>query len=274
MLAHLLTTVLGWLSVVSAEPVIVEPVDDPSGPPRIEVRPDVEIDLEFVDGPDRPRRGPPDARGFRREGKNWILSGFDLVIAADEDADDEGDEEDAPAKPPIDLSKGPLKIKLEDGREAELRPSSRLRFGRRDGPPGQDGPRNPPGPPMPPGAPPMPPGPPAFAPPGGNPPAFPFASPEEQEILDKQRELERQCGRLAMRFRQSDNEESKAKTREELAKSLTKLFEFRQEMRESSLQRMKKELERLEKSIQEREEKKSTLIEQRLRQLIEDPVDF
>lgn len=274
MATHLLTSLVGWLAVCGAEPVVIEPVDDPSGPPRVEVRPDIEIDLEFVDDQEPQRRGPPGPRGFRREGKNWILSGFELVILADEEV--EQDEEKGPAdRPPIDLSKGPVKIQLADGREAELRPAARRPFERRFRPPPGDAPM-PPEPPSPPVSPepPMPPGPPVFSPPRPGEGPFRLPSPEEKELLDIQRDLERQCGRLAMRFRQSANDEDRAKIREELAKSLAKLFESRQEMRVRSLGRMKKELERIERSIQEREERKSSLIEQRLHQLIEEPVDF
>lgn len=274
-----------------AGPPDAPPDAPPDGPRR---RRDARFEIELR-GPDRETMRADRIMTVRRDGKNWLVSFVELVIPAKEDDE----------KPPIDFRKGTTKLKLDDGREIEVRPATLRgpgppprapmppeppaeprRPGRASAPPVNEHPRDVTRP-IPPGDLPIPPPgvripmptfedgrrPPDQAPEFAG-PAMPI-DPEVEKLMRGQAEFEQKSARLAMQFRNARNDDERAKLREEITDAVAAQFGLRQEAREHSLRRMRQELERLEKSIRQRADNKQTLIERRVGQLLdEDMVDF
>jgi hypothetical protein len=105
-------------------------------------------------------------------------------------------------------------------------------------------------------------------PPGADPfGASPIDDPEMRELLKQDIDLDRQAHEMAMRVRNSRGDE-RGKHRAELGELVNKHFDVRQKRRELQLKRMEEELKRLRDAIGERNESRSTIVGNRLQELI------
>jgi hypothetical protein len=100
--------------------------------------------------------------------------------------------------------------------------------------------------------------------PFGEPPAD---DPEMRDLLRQDMELDRQAHEMAMRVRNSRGDE-RSKLRAELGEVVNKHFDVRQKRRELQLKRMEEELKRLRDAIGERNESRSTIVGNRLQELL------
>jgi hypothetical protein len=81
---------------------------------------------------------------------------------------------------------------------------------------------------------------------------------------------------LAERFRQTKDEEARAKLREEISAAVTKHFEVRQERRKVELERLQKQIDELATSLERRQASRDAIIKRRLAELLgeEDELSF
>jgi hypothetical protein len=91
--------------------------------------------------------------------------------------------------------------------------------------------------------------------------------PEMRELVKQDVDLDRQAHEMAMRVRNSRGED-RNKLKAELAEVVNKHFDVRQKRRELQLKRMEEELKRLREAIGERNESRSTIVGNRLQELI------
>ncbi len=89
--------------------------------------------------------------------------------------------------------------------------------------------------------------------------------PDDQKLTMKSNELVHK-----LRDRSLDEDEI-AKLKTELKEVLNEQFELRQSKRQKDLEKLKKEVASLEKSIEDRNKKKSEIVERRISQLIGEP---
>jgi hypothetical protein len=241
------------------------PPGPPPGPPGI----DVEFDIHVP-----PPMRPEDR--LIRDGEFWVLEQSAIRIKATDD------------NQPFDPA-GPIKLKLEDGREIEILPSRfpgpppvgpphRGPFGGRGphpgGPPPHDddrdeeaGRRGPP-----------------HGGPHGPPPGFSRTLHDElrpmppgkevEEKAAKESQIEHEIRRLREGFGRAGTEE-KEKLRAQIIEKVKEQFESRQDLRRAVLDRIRQDLERIETSIKKREEGRDGLIEKRIQEIVGDgSVDF
>lgn len=97
--------------------------------------------------------------------------------------------------------------------------------------------------------------------------------PVMQELIERDQQLDRQTWELAAEVRRQPPQASEAIKRQ-LAQLVREHFEVRQKRREAQLERMAEALERLRAAIQRRNELRDAIVEQRMRELLGEPLDF
>lgn len=133
------------------------------------------------------------------------------------------------------------------------------------GGPGFPGPRGPMGPPPGLGGP--------HGPPHGDLERFKEHDPEMYALLKSDHELERKAFDLAQRFRTAPTDQ-KGDIRKEMKELVGKHFEVRQQRRKLELSRLEAELKRLNDSMKAREEARTRIIDDRLKQLLGEEGDL
>ena len=93
--------------------------------------------------------------------------------------------------------------------------------------------------------------------------------PEMYRLLAEDNRLEREAQSLARQVRAAKSDE-REKLRAELAVTVDKHFEVRQQRRELSLKRMEEELKRLREAIESRTKGREEIVQKRLTELIGD----
>lgn len=93
------------------------------------------------------------------------------------------------------------------------------------------------------------------------------ADPEFFAMLKADAELERTTRQLTMQYRQARSAKAKEELGKQLAETVTKHFEVRQQRRAMELNRLEKELSRLKALYEKRNEMKNTIIEKRIQEL-------
>lgn len=91
--------------------------------------------------------------------------------------------------------------------------------------------------------------------------------PEMHELVAQDNRLEREAAALARRIRQAKSPE-REKLEAELAVSVNKHFDVRQQRRELSLARMEEELKRLREAIEERSKQRGDIVQKRIAELV------
>jgi chromosome segregation ATPase len=88
-----------------------------------------------------------------------------------------------------------------------------------------------------------------------------------RKLDQAEREIERKCIDLSMRFRDAAKED-RAAVQKELAESVNKHFDLRQQRRELQLKRLEEELQRLRDAIKRREEAREQIVKKRVGELL------
>ena len=94
--------------------------------------------------------------------------------------------------------------------------------------------------------------------------------PARYDEFKKQLMLERDCRKLAQKFRKSDDENIKSKLKTDLKSRLNELFSLREAEREEKLRELEQEIARLKEMLAFREKNRHKIIEKRLREMLDE----
>ncbi len=94
--------------------------------------------------------------------------------------------------------------------------------------------------------------------------------PKRYEIMLEETKLDNQSRQIAREYREEKDSHQRDMLKEDLQKSLEKLFDYRQINRQAEIERLERKLEELKTQNRQRSEKKAEIVEQRLKELTQD----
>jgi hypothetical protein len=98
----------------------------------------------------------------------------------------------------------------------------------------------------------------------------PMPGPPMDEMSLKENELERQSQELARKYGSAQNRDDKNKLRDQLNEVLQKQFDAQQQRRKKEIDRIEERLKSLRELLQKREDRKGSIVQRRLEQMIEE----
>jgi flagellar hook-basal body complex protein FliE len=86
----------------------------------------------------------------------------------------------------------------------------------------------------------------------------------------KEAELEKQSRALAQKYGKTENRDERDKIREQLNDALRQLFDAQQQRRKDEIKQIEEQLKKLQDLMRKREDSKSTIVQRRLEQLLQE----